>query len=166
MRTHYLKTAGWEPDWVDAAVKITENCWAAHYKTAEGERVAAPEMSQFAYSKVCLLNERVRTILTRLSRASLARCMPASEPRSRPRFAQLKRLWKVSNILLNSAASSHSCNYPADPIINYSEDGRPLLLDPLVYWYNQRCAGNEFLGMTQMALDVLSTPGRSTYDLY
>ncbi|KAG8741784.1 hypothetical protein FRC10_002419 [Ceratobasidium sp. 414] len=37
-------------------------------------------------------------------------------------------------------------------------NGDPLLLNPLSWWYSQRVAGNEWNGLTQMALDVLSTP--------
>jgi hypothetical protein len=36
-----------------------------------------------------------------------------------------------------------------------------MMYDPLVWWYGQRCAGNKYLAMTQMALDVLSIPGKS-----
>lgn len=35
------------------------------------------------------------------------------------------------------------------------------MYEPLGWWYGQRCAANEYNGLTQMALDVLSTPGRS-----
>lgn len=51
--------------------------------------------------------------------------------------------------------------YAAKPLITQSEDGEPVMYDPLAWWYGQRCSGNEHDGLTQMALDVLSTPGES-----
>lgn len=48
----------------------------------------------------------------------------------------------------------------AEPLISKSEDGEPVMYEPLAWWYGQRCSGNEYEGLTQMALDVLSTPGK------
>lgn len=49
--------------------------------------------------------------------------------------------------------------FEGDPIIDRHSSGKPKLLDPLVWWHGQRTLGNERDGLTQMALDVLSTPG-------
>ncbi|KAG8702804.1 hypothetical protein FRC08_003239 [Ceratobasidium sp. 394] len=47
------------------------------------------------------------------------------------------------------------------PLIDHAEDGEPWLCNPLVWWHNQHVAGNEWNGLTQMALNILSTPGMS-----
>ncbi|QRV90608.1 DNA polymerase [Ceratobasidium sp. AG-Ba] len=41
------------------------------------------------------------------------------------------------------------------------EHGNPVLCNPVQWWYSQRVAGNEMEGLTQMALDVLTTPATS-----
>ncbi|QRW11530.1 DNA polymerase [Ceratobasidium sp. AG-Ba] len=40
-------------------------------------------------------------------------------------------------------------------------NGNPVLCNPVQWWYSQRVAGNEMEGLTQMALDVLTTPATS-----
>jgi len=52
MHVYYLKIAEWEGIGIVAAIKIAEKCWATHYKLTPSKQVAAPEMLQFAYSKV------------------------------------------------------------------------------------------------------------------
>ncbi|KAF8606333.1 hypothetical protein BDV93DRAFT_437625, partial [Ceratobasidium sp. AG-I] len=42
------------------------------------------------------------------------------------------------------------------PLQACSKQAGDIVLDPLAWWYGQRCAGNEYLGLTQMALDVLT----------
>ncbi|KAF8596957.1 hypothetical protein BDV93DRAFT_454068, partial [Ceratobasidium sp. AG-I] len=27
----YLTHSGWEPEWIDAAIELAENCWQNHY---------------------------------------------------------------------------------------------------------------------------------------
>ncbi|QRV90595.1 DNA polymerase [Ceratobasidium sp. AG-Ba] len=49
----------------------------------------------------------------------------------------------------------------APPIIDYGELNEPIFRNPIQWWYNQRLGGNEWDGLTQMALDVLSTPATS-----
>ncbi|KAG9074060.1 hypothetical protein FS749_014426, partial [Ceratobasidium sp. UAMH 11750] len=44
------------------------------------------------------------------------------------------------------------------PLVDHAEDGKPWLRNPLVWWHNQCVAGNEWNGLTQMALNVLSMP--------
>ncbi|KAF8596708.1 hypothetical protein BDV93DRAFT_454383, partial [Ceratobasidium sp. AG-I] len=53
----------------------------------------------------------------------------------------------------------HLSHYSAEPLIKHGEEGEPVMLDPLAWWYGQWGAGNQYLGLMQMALDVLSTPG-------
>ncbi|KAG9100229.1 hypothetical protein FS749_015928 [Ceratobasidium sp. UAMH 11750] len=47
------------------------------------------------------------------------------------------------------------------PPVDLSEDGEPRLRNPLLWWHNQCVASNKWNGLTQMALDVLSTPATS-----
>ena len=47
----------------------------------------------------------------------------------------------------------------AEPLVKKSTNGEPIMYDPLAWWYRQRSSGHECDGMTQMAIDVLSTPG-------
>lgn len=56
IRAYYLEAAEWEDVWIQSAIEIAEKCWTNHYKAAVSEQIAAPEMSQFAYSKVSLFS--------------------------------------------------------------------------------------------------------------
>ncbi|KAG9091245.1 hypothetical protein FS749_016682 [Ceratobasidium sp. UAMH 11750] len=47
------------------------------------------------------------------------------------------------------------------PLVDLAEDGEPGLRNPLLWWHNQCVTGNKWNGLTQMALDVLSTPATS-----
>ncbi|KAG8735671.1 hypothetical protein FRC10_010280 [Ceratobasidium sp. 414] len=47
------------------------------------------------------------------------------------------------------------------PLLDHAENGEPMLRNPLSWWYSQRIAGNEWNTLTQMALDMLSTPATS-----
>ncbi|KAG8702003.1 hypothetical protein FRC09_005004, partial [Ceratobasidium sp. 395] len=46
-------------------------------------------------------------------------------------------------------------------VINKDENGGPLFRNPLVWWHNQRVSGNEMNGLTQMALDIMTMPGKA-----
>lgn len=51
MRVEYLKFADWEPDWIETANEIAEDCWKAHYKRSDSSSdTESPRVSQFAYS--------------------------------------------------------------------------------------------------------------------
>lgn len=47
----------------------------------------------------------------------------------------------------------------APVVVERTADGWQSPINPLVWWHAQPVAGNEWDGLTQMALDVLSTPG-------
>jgi hypothetical protein len=50
-------------------------------------------------------------------------------------------------------------SHSAPPVLDRSKNGHATLFNPLVWWQGQRAVGNEWDGLTQMALDVLSCPG-------
>lgn len=52
---------------------------------------------------------------------------------------------------------------PGRIIVDRTKDGRVKPINPLAWWHAQRVAGNEWDGVTQMALDVLSTPGMFSF---
>lgn len=64
------------------------------------------------------------------------------------------------SIAIHFQCSTHLI-YTENPSIKKGADGEPIMYDPLAWWYRQRSAGHERDGMTQMAIDVLSTPGTS-----
>ncbi|KAG8728818.1 hypothetical protein FRC10_004546, partial [Ceratobasidium sp. 414] len=47
------------------------------------------------------------------------------------------------------------------PLLDHVENGKPMLQNPLSWWYSQCITRNEWNRLTQMALDVLSTPATS-----
>ncbi|KAG8703143.1 hypothetical protein FRC08_003053 [Ceratobasidium sp. 394] len=47
------------------------------------------------------------------------------------------------------------------PLVDLAKDREPWLCNLLLWWHNQCVAGNKWNGLTQMALDVLSTPATS-----
>ncbi|QRV88431.1 alpha-glucosidase C [Ceratobasidium sp. AG-Ba] len=73
----------------------------------------------------------------------------------------------MSCMYSNLADQSQSVTCPvqefinAPPTIDYSEKNEPIFRNPIQWWYDQRLGGNEWDGLTQMALDVLSTPATS-----
>ncbi|KAG8706006.1 hypothetical protein FRC09_002632 [Ceratobasidium sp. 395] len=128
MRVAYLVRAKWEPDWIDAAVKLTEEVWETHYKltpTTTAETPAAA-LSDFAYS----------SWMTRTMTEDADSAEPDTQDSPVRGFVYDKRLWDTST-------------------------KPPGLLNPLAWWQGQRTLNNEFNGLTQMALDVLSTPATS-----
>ncbi|QRV96425.1 alpha-glucosidase C [Ceratobasidium sp. AG-Ba] len=73
----------------------------------------------------------------------------------------------MSRMYSNLADQSQSTTCPvqefinAPPTIDYGDKNEPIFRNPIQWWYNQRLGGNEWDGLTQMALDVLSTPATS-----
>ncbi|CAE6449547.1 unnamed protein product [Rhizoctonia solani] len=49
----------------------------------------------------------------------------------------------------------------AMPVFDRTESGRSIPVDPLAWWYSQRLAGEEHDGLTQMAIDIHTTPATS-----
>lgn len=45
-------------------------------------------------------------------------------------------------------------------LLKKGASGELVMFEPLAWWYRQRSSGHERDGMTQMAIDVLSTPGK------
>lgn len=46
--------------------------------------------------------------------------------------------------------------------VDNDANGTPRPVDPLKWWQQQRLAGNENQGWTQMALDIFTCPGKSS----
>jgi hypothetical protein len=46
------------------------------------------------------------------------------------------------------------------PILERTKLGKVKPVNPLAWWFAQQLAGDEHDGLTQMALDILSTPGK------
>ncbi|QRW07691.1 DNA polymerase [Ceratobasidium sp. AG-Ba] len=73
----------------------------------------------------------------------------------------------MSRMYSNLADQTQSVTCPvqsfvnAPPTIEYGEQNEPIFRNPIQWWYNQRLGGNEWDGLAQMALDVLSTPATS-----
>ena len=70
------------------------------------------------------------------------------------------------DINMAGASEARGGSAPTDPItmwlsggLSLSEDGQTV--DPLKWWMQQRRAGNTHGGLLEMALDVLSCPGKS-----
>jgi hypothetical protein len=51
MQVHYMRSAEWEPDWIENAIDIAERNWEAYYKPT-APALPVPGTSQFAYSHV------------------------------------------------------------------------------------------------------------------
>ncbi|KAG8770038.1 hypothetical protein FRC12_004557 [Ceratobasidium sp. 428] len=128
IRVAYLERAKWEKDWIDAAVKLAEQVWKDHYKSALKpaiEQSAAP-VSEFGYS----------SWMTRTIAEDAESDEPEQHDNPVRKFVYGKRLWDTSK-------------------------NPPGLLNPIAWWQSQRMLNNEFDGLTQMALDVLSAPATS-----
>ncbi|KAF8596050.1 hypothetical protein BDV93DRAFT_426578, partial [Ceratobasidium sp. AG-I] len=54
-----------------------------------------------------------------------------------------------------------NCNVIAKPLVKLHENGKPIMHNPLAWWYRQRLSGHKRDGLTQMAIDVLSMPASS-----
>jgi hypothetical protein len=48
----------------------------------------------------------------------------------------------------------------APPVLDRSKTGKAMLYNPLMWWQGQRAVGNEWDGLMQMAIDILSCPGK------
>ena len=48
----------------------------------------------------------------------------------------------------------------AKPLVKKGENSKPIMYNPLAWWYRQQLSGHEQEGTMQMVIDVLSTPGR------
>jgi hypothetical protein len=73
-----------------------------------------------------------------------------------------------TGVLAGLAGASEACggSEATDPLtmwlaggLNLTDEGQPV--DPLKWWMQQRRAGNTHGGLLEMALDVLSCPGKS-----
>ncbi|KAG8699536.1 hypothetical protein FRC08_005227 [Ceratobasidium sp. 394] len=61
-----------------------------------------------------------------------------------------------------SESVSPICKFAnGSPLVDLTKDGEPHLRNPLLWWHNQCITSNGWNGLTQMALDVLSTPATS-----
>ncbi|KAG9082047.1 hypothetical protein FS749_007151 [Ceratobasidium sp. UAMH 11750] len=89
---------------------------------------------------------------------------PAKAP-STSQFAYssyMSQLYKTVASAERTAATCPVCEFVNGAVVfDYGEKGEPVFRNPLAWWYNQHVAGNEWNGLTQMALDVLSIPGTS-----
>jgi hypothetical protein len=67
MCVHYLTTAGWEQEWIDNAIELTENCWRKHYKPAHLNNTAqatesSSNASPFAFT-ICIFSIIIRLLI-------------------------------------------------------------------------------------------------------
>ncbi|KAG9125172.1 hypothetical protein FRC07_008697, partial [Ceratobasidium sp. 392] len=132
MRVHYLKQAGWQAEWIEEATNICVTTYEQFYKPTNTSNAAAETTtSQFAYSSYM---SRLYANVPGAS-TTTAKC-PVNE-------------------FINAQPSV------APPLLDFDAKGEPLLRNPLAWWHSQRVAGNEWNGLTQMALDVLSMPATS-----
>ncbi|CUA70752.1 timeless [Rhizoctonia solani] len=142
-RTTYPRKVGWKPNWIDELEEITINTWEEHYKPdgyENGEDETASQ-SQFGYSSFA---DDVY--------ASFAE--EADKP-THPVTDFLQGMSALSTQILKLTSIS------GKPIIERSASGKSKPVNPLNWWYGQRLAGEEHHGLTQMALDVLTTPASS-----
>ncbi|QRV78760.1 integrase core domain protein [Ceratobasidium sp. AG-Ba] len=91
----------------------------------------------------------------------------APAPTRAPGTSQFGYSSYMSRMYSNLADQTQSVTCPvqsfvnAPPTIEYGEQNEPIFRNPIQWWYNQRLGGNEWDGLAQMALDVLSTPATS-----
>ncbi|QRV88662.1 alpha-glucosidase C [Ceratobasidium sp. AG-Ba] len=73
----------------------------------------------------------------------------------------------MSRMYSNLADHNQSYTCPVQEFVNtpatidYGELNEPIFHNPVQWWYNQRLGGNEWDGLTHVALDVLTTPATS-----
>ncbi|CAE7216530.1 unnamed protein product, partial [Rhizoctonia solani] len=73
----------------------------------------------------------------------------------------LQRMYPTTGTSTRSATCPIRDFVHAAPVLEASRDGQPILFNPLVWWHGQRSVGNEWDGLTQLAIDVLSCPATS-----
>lgn len=76
-----------------------------------------------------------------------------------------RKLTRLHALLMVSVFSLGICllltvNLLGEGIFDRSDSGKSIPVNPLAWWHAQRLAGKEHDGLTQMAIDVLSTPGK------
>jgi hypothetical protein len=71
--------------------------------------------------------------------------------------------WEVDSFVAICAVFTAVTSITGKPIIERTKSGRSKPVNPLNWWYAQRLAGDEHDRLTQMALDVLTAPGKSYY---
>ncbi|KNE96537.1 hypothetical protein PSTG_10242 [Puccinia striiformis f. sp. tritici PST-78] len=119
-KDEYFKIAGWEPEWITEAIRLTREMFNTYYKPVPNN---PPSTDPHKATKPKTGNT------AQLGAAMAARGQSTNDP---------LELWLASGLLL--------------------DDGSPI--DALKWWIQQKRAGNTHGGLLQMALDVLSCPGK------
>ncbi|KAG8684327.1 hypothetical protein FRC08_013749 [Ceratobasidium sp. 394] len=74
----------------------------------------------------------------------------------------MSQLYKTVASAEKTVATCPVCEFVNGAVVfDYDKEGEPVFCNPLVWWYNQRVAGNEWNRLTQMVLDILSMPATS-----
>ncbi|KAK4700150.1 hypothetical protein P7C70_g6101, partial [Phenoliferia sp. Uapishka_3] len=133
----YLVKAGWEPSWIEEAIRVAEAHFKKHY--AHLSTTNGTGAGKAAASSSRATGSAIASMLT----------AAAAAPKAAPPKKPVDRFAREDPRYVDTGAKD--------------DDDQPIMAlhDPFVFWENERREGREHGGLTAYALDVFSAPGLS-----